>query len=249
MTPSLLNRRTVKNTFLALTLLLGINVLVHPTKVVATIFKGPATTPVIALTFDDGPKPEYAIPILNILQKHRIRATFFIVGSQAEKHPDIIHRMHMQGHTIGNHSWSHPNLTTLTKDEVEVEIQKTNTLIHSITGVRPQYFRAPGGRYNSSINHIIENTNMSHVLWSINGKDYASATQLLAHPAPHPQKNPEFSTPLVNHILTKVENGAIILLHNGGNTVEAHLDGLIIQLKKEGYSFAPLNELLGQNLL
>ena len=99
----------------------------------------------IALTFDDGPHPVKTPKILEILQKHDARATFFVVGSLAEYHPEIVKKEAELGHEIANHSYTHPRLSKLTETEIKSEIEKTDSIIKKAAGVTPRLFRPPEG--------------------------------------------------------------------------------------------------------
>ncbi len=99
----------------------------------------------VALTFDDGPDPDYTEMLLDGLKKRNVKATFFLLGKQAEAYPDIVKRMHKEGHMIGNHSYDHVNLANLSKTDAAKQIRMTSEAIHKITGEYPQYLRPPFG--------------------------------------------------------------------------------------------------------
>ena len=114
------------------------------------IWKGPEAMNYIALTFDDGPKPEFSEKLLGVLSKYGVHATFFVIGSQAEQWPDILKRMADEGHEIGNHTYSHVNIGNSSAAVIRRELVRTNKVITMVTGERPKLFRPPGGEYNSA---------------------------------------------------------------------------------------------------
>lgn len=99
----------------------------------------------MALSIDDGPDPRYTPPILKTLKDKGARATFFVVGSQAEKHPDIITEIDLQGHGLANHTWTHPQMTKIESGQLKAEVSATNLLISKLTGKQNEYFRPPRG--------------------------------------------------------------------------------------------------------
>ena len=110
----------------------------------------------VVLTFDDGPHPSTTPHILDILKKRHLRAAFFVLGLQANKYPDIIKRMHDEGHIIGNHTYGHKNLTQLKPAQIKKEIESTNDLIEKITGERPKFMRPPYGAVNKAVTAAIK---------------------------------------------------------------------------------------------
>ena len=109
----------------------------------------------MALTFDDGPDWRYTYPILDILKREKVRATFFLVGRMAEQRPDLVLRMVREGHVVANHSWNHPNLTRLDSRRMSEEVDRTNRLISEITGRSPKLFRAPYGSLDRRVEELI----------------------------------------------------------------------------------------------
>ena len=122
----------------------------------------------VALTFDDGPNPEYTEKLLDGLKDREVKATFFLLGNQVELYPDIVKRMHGEGHLIGNHSYDHVNLGALCESEACTQIKKTNDAIYKVTGEYPEYLRPPFG---SVKNKLDEDMNMIVTLWDIDTRD------------------------------------------------------------------------------
>ena len=186
---------------------------------------------VVALTFDDGPHPKYTAEILDILAKHNAKATFFVVGENAEKNPELILRQYNEGHEIANHTFTHPLKTTLPK--LEIELKQTDDLIFSITGNHPKLFRPVEGQYTDEMIQNVVKKGYQVVMWSWH------------------QDTEDWKSPGVHRIektvLKGVEPGNIILFHDGGGnrsqTVKA-LDKIINKLQKQGYEFVTVSDLI-----
>ncbi|HAR63562.1 MAG TPA: hypothetical protein DF296_01825 [Candidatus Margulisbacteria bacterium] len=205
------------------------------------IWRVNTTNLVIALTFDDGPKPEYSIPVLDILDKYCIKATFFIVGKMAKIYPDTVYRMAISGHEVGNHTFSHVRLDTVfSPQEIEDELKLTNQIIEKITGSKPKYFRPPGGRFNQFVIQTAFETGLKQINWSLTAADYIPFSTI-------PVANQDNSEKIVERVISQTRPGSIILLHNGGNDVEKALPKIIEQLRQKGFKFVTISELLGNN--
>ena len=179
----------------------------------------------IALTFDDGPNPEYTEKLLDGLKNREVKATFFLLGNQVELYPDIVKRMHEEGHLIGNHSYDHVNLGALCESEACTQIKKTNDAIYKVTGEYPEYLRPPFG---SVKNKLDEDMNMIVTLWDIDTRDWE--VQNVAS--------------IESKVLGKAKDGEIILMHDAyATSVTAALD-LIDKMKQDGYEFVTVDELI-----
>ncbi|APR97938.1 polysaccharide deacetylase family protein [Wolbachia endosymbiont of Folsomia candida] len=183
----------------------------------------------VALTFDDGPSSRRVNDILNVLKKHKSKATFFVLGERInEKTSEIVKEIHKAGHEIGNHSWSHRKLTLLPSEEQMQELEKTNIAIKNITKKDVKWFRPPYGCHDDN---LIENTNqlnMYSILWTVDSLDWQG-------------DKPEI---LVERVASNVHNGAIMLFHDHdsrSNTAQA-LPNIIRMLKKSGYKLVTLSE-------
>jgi peptidoglycan/xylan/chitin deacetylase (PgdA/CDA1 family) len=184
---------------------------------------------VIALTFDDGPWPETTEQVLEILQKHKIKATFFWVGMAAEKHPEIAKKVAQAGHEIANHTWSH-KYEKMSPETAAWEIDEMDELIEELTGIKTTLFRPPGGVQDNGLVDYIYSQNYVNVMWSSDSFDWNDSAQQI-----------------VDNVVQTAKPGGIILMHDGGGdryaTVEA-LPDIIEQLKEQGYRFVTVNELL-----
>jgi len=120
----------------------------------------------LALTFDDGPNPAWTPQLLDLLARHEIRATFFLVGGFAEAEPELVRRIAAGGHLIGNHSWSHPNLAVTKAEKVKEELERTSAILEQITGAPVGFFRPPFGARRPFVLHTARRLGMVPVLWN-----------------------------------------------------------------------------------
>ncbi|WP_253298091.1 polysaccharide deacetylase family protein [Paenibacillus sp. MSJ-34] len=198
----------------------------------------PTDRKMIALTFDDGPDPRYTPDILDLLRKYDAKATFFVIGKRIGNYPDIVRREVKEGHELANHTYSHTYFSgSYSVDKIKKEIEQAHDLIVRTTGYKPQLFRPPGGYYNDSIIEAAKKQGYLVVLWSWH------------------QDTKDWRSPGVNQIVNKVlrnaRNGDIILFHDHvegkSNTVEA-LKIILPALKKRGYSFVTVSELISNSM-
>lgn len=179
----------------------------------------------IAITFDDGPNEITTPEILNILKKKDVQATFFMLGENVIKNKEIVEQVFKNGHEIGNHSFSHRQLTLLSNEEMKAEIDKTDQAIFNITGHIPDYIRPP---YGSANNELAEIGKRPFIEWSVDSKDWQS-------------KNKES---IINEVKNQVYPGSILLFHDiQPATVEA-LPEVIDYLYSQNYEFVTINQLL-----
>ncbi len=200
--------------------------------------KGPTQMRVIALTFDDGPDPRYTPAILDILDQFNVKATFFMVGTHVARNPDLAHQVAQRGHEIGSHTYTHRNLLGLARPTLMVEVAKNQNTIERAVGRRPTLFRPPRGLYDNNLGAILEKEGLTLVMWSRSSVDWSE---------PGPEA-------VVRNVLTKVQNGDVILFHDSGDlvgstggsrlsTVEA-LPTIISELKRRGYTFVTITEMM-----
>lgn len=179
----------------------------------------------VALTFDDGPHPVYTEKLLDGLKERGVKATFFVTGEHAELHPEIIKRMHDEGHLIGNHTYSHIQLTDANREQFKGELIQTNEILHDITGDEIQYVRPPYGSWDKKFETDL---NMFPVLWNVDPLDWCTAN----------------TNRVANAVLSEVSDNDIILLHDYYDTsVEAALI-VVDALTKEGYEFVTVDKIL-----
>ena len=132
----------------------------------------PAHPGELALTFDDGPNPAWTPQLLDILARHGVKATFFLVGQFAEREPALVRSVVAAGHLIGNHSWSHPNLSLTTAHRVHQELVRTNDTLEQITGQPIRYFRPPFGARRPSVLRLSRALGMTPVMWNAMTNDW-----------------------------------------------------------------------------
>ena len=181
---------------------------------------------VIALTFDDGPGP-YTAQLLDILDQHGAKATFFLIGSKVSAQADVLRRMHARGHQLGNHSWSHPELPKLPVDQIAGEIDRTNDAIKQATGVTPTVMRPPYGAVNSAVLEQLRLRGMSSILWSVDTRDWADRNSQI----------------VCSRAVAGAHPGAIILMHDIHQTSVGAVPCILSALKQQGYSFVTVQGL------
>ena len=194
--------------------------------VVATNDVHAAPSKIVALTFDDGPDPANTPTILNILRRHKVKATFFVNGWAVNTYPEMVRREFQQGHMVGNHGYTHTNLTTLTEAEVQQELQATNAAIAAAGVPQPNLFRPPFGATSGTVESIASSLGMTQTLWALDAYDRVNP--------PPPQE-------LCERVVGGVSPGAIVVMHDGGSLyTDDALDCIIKRLKREGYAFGQI---------
>jgi len=201
----------------------------YPALALSPVFHGPKLAKTVALTFDDGPHPWHTPQLLDMLETFQVRATFFVVGIKCAENPLLLKEIARRGHTVANHSWSHPNLVKLKDKKIEEQIRLCNQAIEGITGNPCHFFRPPGGNWDHRTLKIAQKLGLRTVLWTINSYDTGDKS---LSPADGAQRVTRKATP-----------GAIILLHDGGNFTLGALPYIINTLTRDGYSFVTLEEM------
>ena len=164
----------------------------------------------VLLTFDDGPHPRTTPRVLEVLRENNLKGVFFVLGVNARKFPHLVKQIHDEGHTIGNHGYSHANLTKLSHAAILREIRITNDLISEITGKKPRLFRPPYGAINESVSSAVSSEGMSVMLWNIDPSDWR-----------HKDSSRSVSIITRQMRLDSVARGGIILMHdNIPSTIE-----------------------------
>ncbi len=184
----------------------------------------------IALTFDDGPHAAYTPQLLAVLKQYKVKATFFVVGEQAEKYPDLIRDEVSAGDSVGNHTYDHVSLVKIPEDYVSTEIKACGEVINSITDKTPHLFRPPGGVYDPRIAETSEALGYTTVLWTDDPGDYASPG----------------ADVILSRTLGKATNGGIILLHDGIQQTIDILPQLIQTLRERGFKFITVDQMLAE---
>lgn len=179
----------------------------------------------IALTFDDGPHPYYTEQLLDGLKERGVVATFFVTGEHAVLHPDIIERIHAEGHLVGNHTYSHIQLTDQNKEEFKEELVATSEVIEEIIGEEVIYVRPPYGTWDKAFE---EELDMIPVLWTVDPLDWCSTSV----------------SNITKNVMDKAEENDIILMHDYYDTTVTAALNIVDELLAEGYTFVTVEEIL-----
>ena len=179
---------------------------------------------VVALTFDDGPS-KYTKDILDILKKYDACGTFFLIGNKVSFYGEVLREMLSEGNEIGNHSYDHKYLTRLSEEEVKDEINKTQDEIKRVTGYTPTLFRPTYGGYNNTLKSYID---LTFVLWDVDSRDWSVKS----------------TEGIMSNVFKDVKSGSIILFHDNHEYSVNALPSVIKELKKQGYKFVTVSELL-----
>lgn len=184
-----------------------------------------ADGPRIAITFDDGPHGKVTERLLDGLKERNVRAAFFLIGNEIEGNEKLVKRMKKEGHLIGNHTWTHVQLTTLSDKAAAQELFSTNRKIAELTGKEPEFMRPPFGTISKKVE---KKTKLIPILWSVDSKDWMTAN----------------ADEIVNRVVTQTEDGDIILLHDCyESSVDAALR-IIDLLQAQGYEFVTADEMV-----
>ncbi|WP_099470019.1 polysaccharide deacetylase family protein [Konateibacter massiliensis] len=177
----------------------------------------------VALTFDDGPHPVYTKQILEGLKERNVKATFFMIGKNAEAYPDVVKQVYEEGHLLGNHTYSHAQLNILSEEEQCEEITKASEVIFEITGTYPEFIRPSFGEWDKNLE-----CDLIPVLWTVDTLDWT--TDNVAKIVKKGTKN--------------IKDGDIILMHDCyGSSVKAALQ-IIDELQKEGFEFVTVDDII-----
>ena len=181
----------------------------------------------IAMVFDDGPLPGTTATLLEALKKNGMKATFSVVGKNVQANPDLARRIVEDGHELANETWSHPNLSALTPDQILGELNKAEEMIYITTGVRARYFRPPDGNLSPEIADLIKSQGYEILLPTFDSGDWRS-------PPPGAVRKA---------ILDGVTPGAIILAHDSFPKSVAEMPGILTELSKRGFHSTTVSQL------
>lgn len=198
------------------------------------VYNGPKKAKKVALTFDDGPDQKFTEQILDILKEKKVPATFFLLGKKVEAYPKVVKRIVKEGHAIGNHSWSHAQLTKLDDASLKLQIDKADQAMKKVVGYEPNLFRAPYGALSDPVVEKLVKSDHHIISWSVDPRDWDGRT----------------ADKIVDNVKKYTKPGAIILLHSAGgykgdlsNTVAA-LPKIIEYLESKGYELVTVPDLL-----
>ena len=197
-----------------------------------SVYVGNSDEKVLYLTFDAGYENGYTTQILDVLKKHQVPAAFFLVGDYLERNPDLVRRMTAEGHIVGNHTASHPDMSKIeNKDAFAKELQEVESLFREITGKElPKYYRPPQGVYSQQNLEHAKELGYKTVFWSLAYADWDNNKQ--------PTRDYAFGK-----LLPRTHNGAVILLHATSKTNGEILDELLTAWKQQGYQFQSIDKL------
>lgn len=191
------------------------------------LYRGAPNDNVIALTFDDGPKPGVTEMLVNVLKQENIPATFFVIGRHAAANPNLVKLIADAGFEIENHSYTHANLTMLSRISIERELMRTIAAVQSATGRRMRYFRPPGGNLNSEVTKVAAEWGLTPCMWTVTADslEYGNGDQL------------------VEFVLKHAQPGGIVILHNGRMTTLEALPRIIAGFRQRGYRFVTIDQM------
>lgn len=190
----------------------------------------------LALTYDDGPNDPWTPRLLEVLERHSVKATFFLVGKFVEQKPEIARSIAAAGHSLGLHTWDHPNLIFKSRAEVRSQLERTRKVIYNSTGVETRLMRPPFGARRPATLRTIRALGLEPVMWNVTCYDWKPTT----------------AEKVVAHVKRQLHGGDVILMHDGGHvrmgadrshSVEA-TDRVIPQYVSEGYRFVTIPEMM-----
>lgn len=191
----------------------------------------------IALTFDAGWLYEDTIDLLNALDKHKVKSTFFLRGHWVSQHPDLAREILRRGHSVENHSLTHGHMRDMTDNQIRNEIVETTNIINNITGYKPYLFRPPYGEYNNKILEILGQEGYPYtIMWTIDTHDWAEELNGV-------KVTQEY---VINRVLDNASDKGIVLMHIGGHHTVDALPHIISGLKNAGYNLVKVNDMLGK---
>jgi peptidoglycan/xylan/chitin deacetylase (PgdA/CDA1 family) len=200
-----------------------------------TFAGGQRGTKQIALTFDDGPNGPHTLRLLEVLAKHGVKATFFMIGSYVRQQPEIARAVAQGGHVIGNHTFSHPRLIFKTAVETRAEIIQCRSALQDAVGEHSNLFRPPFGGRRPATLRVVRQLGLQPVMWNVSGEDWKAPT----------------AEAIENEVARQIRGGDVVLLHDGSHrgmgaertrTVAA-TEGLIPRLRDQGYEFVTIEEM------
>ncbi|NBC72095.1 delta-lactam-biosynthetic de-N-acetylase [Paenibacillus sacheonensis] len=195
------------------------------------IFLGDTSQRELYLTFDNGYENGYTPGILDVLKAKGVPAIFFITGHYVKDKPELVKRMAAEGHLIGNHSWSHPDMSAISREQISTELAKVKTAVSELTGQQEMAFlRPPRGIFNDRVLAVSKEHGYTSVFWSVAYRDWE----------PNAQRGWKYA---YDNVMAQLHPGAVILLHSVSKDNAEALGRIIDSARDKGYTFKPLNEL------
>jgi peptidoglycan/xylan/chitin deacetylase (PgdA/CDA1 family) len=196
----------------------------------------PGTSRELALTYDDGPNDLHTQRLLEVLAKHDVRATFFMIGRYVQQRPQIVHEVAAAGHVIGNHTFTHPNLALISALQTRIQLQECRRALQDVIGEHSNLFRPPFGARRPETLHIARALGLDPVMWNVTAFDWKPTT----------------AAKVERNVIRRISGGDVILLHDGSHqglgadrrhTIES-TDRLIRRYKDDGYRFVTVPEMM-----
>lgn len=195
------------------------------------IFLGDTSRKELFLTFDNGYENGYTAKILDTLKAKKVPAIFFVTGHYVKSQPELMKRMVAEGHLVGNHSWSHPDMTTISNSEIKQELEQVKEAAGRVTGKKEMnYLRPPRGIFNDRTLAVSKSLGYTNVFWSIAYKDWDV----------NDQKGEAYA---YKNVVSQLHPGAVILLHSISSDNTAALGAIIDEARRQGYEFKSLDAL------
>lgn len=182
----------------------------------------------IAITFDSSWGNDTTLKILDVLDKYNAKGTFFLIGRWCDEYPNETKEISKRGNEIGNHSNKHPDMTAMSKIQIQADIKKADEKIFALTGKKTKIFRCPSGSYNNSVIEALEETNHKCIQWDVDSIDWKEQGREIEY----------------KRVISKVKPGSIILFHNNAKYTPENLDRILKKLKGDGYSFVTVSSLI-----
>lgn len=194
------------------------------------IARGNPNRPQVALTFDAGASAEPVPKILATLRAHKLRCTFFITGEWAEKNPDLLRQIVADGHELGNHSYSHPDFTKLSEQQMVEELNRTELIVQRITGhsTKP-FFRPPFGSRNGRVIRIVAEAGYRTVYWTLDSGDWVTGA---------------VPSSVLQRVVNGVQSGSIVVSHMGSQATADVLDDIVKGIQSKGFSIVPISQIV-----
>lgn len=215
---------------------LGVNIVGSPLSVVyfnqtprlVPIYNVETTEKQVAITFDSAWGADKTQGILDLLKEYNVGATFFLVGFWVDKYPELVKAIDEQGIEIGTHSNTHPDFAKLSAEQMELELTTSMEKITAITGKKVELFRAPFGSYNNTMLNITKELGLTTIQWDVDTLDWKGLT----------------GTQILDRVMSKVQNGSIILCHNNSDNILDALRLMLDRLTTAGYKITSVGDLI-----
>jgi peptidoglycan-N-acetylglucosamine deacetylase len=184
-------------------------------------------TPIVHLTFDDGPHPDATVIVLDILRRRNLKATFFLLGENVDRYPDLVREIDSHGHVVGNHSLTHSSLFLKPASWQSRQMRDTNEVIQKTIGKTPELFRPPFGHFDLRTLEVAASLGLKTVMWDVDSRDYSASR----------------SQSIVRRVCRQTGPGSIVLFHDNNSTsirIPEYLNPILDNLERRNLSFSPL---------